>query len=78
VRWADAVAFILYGQEGSLTAPPAEKGTHHFVLSKDEAVIQHRQGWFTCLSAFHCPVVESRWIQDRQNSVSLFRKMRHQ
>jgi len=67
-----AAAFILYGQEGSVAPPPGEKERHHFVLGDNDAVI-HRQGpWFACLSAFHCPVVENRWIQDRQNFVSLF------
>ena len=32
-----------------------------------------REGpWFICLSGYTAPVPQSRWIQDRQNLVSLY------
>ena len=68
----DAAAFILYGQEGPLAPARGEQAVHRYVLGQNEAVVQQRGPWFACLSAFHCPVEENRWIQDRQNLVSLF------
>ncbi|NOX55899.1 MAG: hypothetical protein GXP27_15940 [Planctomycetes bacterium] len=70
---ADTCAtFILYGQEGPCASPPGADGKFHFVLGENDAVVHRAGPWFVCLSAFHSPVLRSRWIQDRQNFVSLF------
>lgn len=70
---ADLLAsFLLYGEEGPAAETPGEKGFHHFVLGQNDAVV-HREGpWFACFSGYACPVPENRWIQDRQNFLSLF------
>ena len=43
-----------------------------FVLGDNDAMTRRVKPWFTCLSAYHAPVPTTRWIQDRQNLVSLF------
>jgi hypothetical protein len=67
-----AASFVLYGQEGPVEPPPAEKAEHRFVLGDNDALIQRTGPWFVSLSAYTCPVPQNRWIQDRQNFVSLF------
>lgn len=69
----DGMASILYyGEEGTWLPTPGEKASHHFVLGDNDAVI-HREGpWFVSLSSYHTAVPASRWIQDRQNFISLF------
>jgi hypothetical protein len=69
-----AASFVLYGQEGPTedTAPDARRV---FVLKEKNAerAMTIRQGpWFVCLSAFTTPLSQSRWIQDRQNFLSIF------
>lgn len=64
--------FIAYGAEGS-TAPTASQETDRtLVLSDEKAVIRRKAPWFVCLSAYCCPIPTSRWIQDRQNLVSVY------
>ena len=67
-----AAAFLLYGMEGPAVTAPGEAKREHFVLGKNDALVDRRDPWFTVLSAYHAPVPQSRWIQDRQNLVSLF------
>ncbi len=67
----DAASLILYGQEGPVDWKP-EEADSRFVLGNGDAVAHRRTPWFVCLSAFHQPVTENRWGQDRQNLVSLF------
>ncbi len=65
-------SLIQYGDEGSATPPPEKGAKYEFVLGDNDAMTQRQGPWFVCLSAYHCPVPASRWIQDRQNFVSLF------
>lgn len=67
-----AASLLLYGQEGPVEPPPAEKAEHRFVLEDNRALIQRTGPWFVALSAYVCPVPQNRWIQDRQNFVSLY------
>ncbi len=71
---ADLIAsLLLYGEEGSVAE--ASAGQKAFVLSEggvDLAATQRRGPWFVCLSAYVTPVSKSRWIQDRQNFVSVY------
>jgi hypothetical protein len=65
-------SLILYGEEGPIADSPAEDS---FVLREagtDRAAVIRQGPWFLCLSAYTTPIVESRWIQDRQNLVSIF------
>jgi hypothetical protein len=73
---ADFIAsLLLYGQEGPMAEVPPPESDQRFVLTeggKDSAVILQSGPWFICLSAYTAPVPRSRWIQDRQNLVSIF------
>lgn len=73
---ADLIASLLvYGQEGHMAPAPAAKADETFVLTEggvDKAATFRRGPWFWCLSAYTAPVPTSRWIQDRQNFVSVF------
>lgn len=72
---ADLIAsLVLFGQEGPL-AEAAPAGDETFVLREggaDRAATVRRGPWFLCLSAYTTPVVKSRWIQDRQNLLSVY------
>ena len=67
-----AASLILYGAEG----PMAESGAEDTFLLRegdaDRAAVIRQGPWFLCLSAYTAPVVKSRWIQDRQNFVSIY------
>lgn len=65
---------IWFGEEGppaDVTADAGQSGV--WFMGHDAAI--HREGpWFICVSAFTAPISTSRWIQDRQNFVSVFHK----
>ena len=67
-----AASYLLYGEEGTAAPPPADREKGRFVLGKSDALVERSRPWFVALSAYHAPVPNSRWIQDRQNLVSLF------
>lgn len=73
---ADLIAsLLLYGEEGAIVETPSLESGYRFVLTEggeDRGVILQKYSWFACLSAFTAPIPESRWIQDRQNIVSIF------
>ena len=56
---------------GQLAATPGEQN-HRFVLGRDDALVLRQKPWFICLSAYHTPIFDDRWIEDRQNFVSIF------
>ncbi|MDH7569899.1 MAG: hypothetical protein QHJ73_09970 [Armatimonadota bacterium] len=68
----DLASFVLYGEEGPSVATAAEERDRSFLLEGGQALIRRKAPWYVCLSAYHCPVPENRWIQDRQNLVSVF------
>jgi hypothetical protein len=66
-----AASFILYGEEGEL-APEPKSGDVY--VSGDKQVMTRRQGpWFACLTSYTAELDPRRWIQDRQNFLSLYR-----
>jgi hypothetical protein len=70
-----AASIILYGEEGPLEelAPPGFSSK--FVMTEgghDRAATARSGPWFVCLSAYTAPIPKSRWIQDRQNMVSVY------
>ena len=73
---ADLIAsLLLYGDEGPIAETAPGESDRKFVLAevgKDRAAIVRSGPWFVCLSAFVAPIPQSRWIQDRQNLVSIF------
>jgi hypothetical protein len=67
-----AASFFLYGQEGPVGNTPTGLAEHHFTLGNNDAAIERRKQWFLCMSAYHAPVPQIRWILDRQNFFSLY------
>lgn len=73
---ADLIAsLLLYGEEGPIEETPPGQARQVFVLTEggtDRAATVRRGPWFVCFSAYTTPIVNSRWIQDRQNFVSIY------
>ncbi|HEX8520612.1 MAG TPA: hypothetical protein VF669_00065 [Tepidisphaeraceae bacterium] len=64
-----AASFVLYAQDG----PARETARSDIHVTLDHNAMTKESGpWFACMSAYHSNVSQSRWIQDRQNLVSLF------
>ncbi|HOB74048.1 MAG TPA: hypothetical protein PKG54_05925 [Phycisphaerae bacterium] len=72
----DALAlFVLHGQEGPMAQPATRGSEELFVLTEggvDCAATLRKAPWFVCLSAYTAPIAQNRWIQDRQNLVSIW------
>ncbi len=68
----DAASILLYGQEGDAIPTTASYTDRLDVTPDGKALVRRKGPWFICLSAYHCPISENRWIQDRQNLVSIF------
>jgi hypothetical protein len=75
-RWgveADtAASFLLYGATGPAAPMAADRDELTTVVGQNQALVWRRKPWFICLSAFVCEQATNRWIQDRQNFVSIF------
>ncbi len=70
---ADTIAsLLLYGEEGPVAAPPGLGHDSTFITQDGRASVVRQGPWCACLSAYTGPISSSRWIQDRQNLVSLF------
>ncbi len=68
-------SLLLYGEEGPVQEIEAGKDAPPFVLTEggvDLAATQKVGPWFICMSAYVTPISKSRWIQDRQNFVSVY------
>jgi hypothetical protein len=72
-------SFLLFGEEGStesvdsVAKPQAgDRGAQRYVTSDGLACTVRRGPWFVVMSAYHGEPGKTRWIQDRQNFVSLF------
>ena len=72
----DLIASLLvYGEEGPVEQTPPGEAKQVFMLTEggtDRAATLRHGPWFICLSAYTTPIVKSRWIQDRQNFVSVY------
>ncbi|HLJ15795.1 MAG TPA: hypothetical protein VKV15_14950 [Bryobacteraceae bacterium] len=66
----DAASLLLWGQEGE--AVDCAQGDSDYTLPSGEATVRRRGPWFLVASAFTAPVIQRRWIQDRQNFVSVY------
>ncbi len=66
-----AAHLLLYGGEGPIEKIAAVRDRHTYRMG-DQALIVRRRPWFLSLSAFVCEPPDNRWIQDRQNFVSVF------
>jgi hypothetical protein len=66
----DAAALLLWGEEGEAVDLPG--GDFNYTLPSGEARVLRRAPWFVVISAFTAPLIQRRWVQDRQNFVSVF------
>lgn len=66
----EAASLLIWGEEGD--AIDVASGDHDYTLPSGNARVLRRGPWFVALSAFTAPVAQRRWIQDRQNFVSVF------
>jgi hypothetical protein len=66
-----AAHLLLYGGEGPIEKIAAARDRDTYSMG-DQALIVRRRPWFLSLSAFVCEPPDNRWIQDRQNFVSVF------
>lgn len=70
---ADTLAsLLLYGEEGPASPSPGTGDDATFVTGDGKAAVLRQEPWCACLSAYAAPISRSRWIQDRQNLLSLF------
>ncbi len=70
---ADAAAsFLLWGREGEGAATDLTTADFDYRLPSGDAAIRRRGPWFLVLCAMSAPVPSPRWIQDRQNLVSIY------
>jgi len=67
-----AASIINYGEDGPITPPPTAQDHGRYVMGKNDAMTAREGPWFACLSGYFCEQGKTRWIQDRQNFVSLF------
>jgi len=67
-----AAQMLLYGKTGPATPTPADRDDDVWTPGDDRIVVLRRKPWFIVASAYTAPVPTSRWIQDRQNFVSVF------
>jgi len=67
-----AASLLLWGEEGEEGGGGAPEGDFDFVLGDGEAVVRRRGPWYLVVSAITAPVPASRWIQDRQNFISVY------
>ncbi len=70
---ADAAALLLlYGMEGPGLARDPLDSNFDFVLGKGDAAVRRAGEWFLVASTLTAPQSTSRWIQDRQNFLSIY------
>jgi hypothetical protein len=70
---ADVAATLLrFGEEGTSAGNNDTTHDFDFRLPSGDAAVRRRGPWFIVVSAFTAPLAERRWIQDRQNFVSIY------
>ncbi|MDD4870054.1 MAG: hypothetical protein PHR77_05790 [Kiritimatiellae bacterium] len=67
-----AASHLLYGQPGPAAQLAADSADQFTIVGNNEALVLRHKPWFICISAFTCEQPTSRWLQDRQNFVSIF------
>jgi hypothetical protein len=68
----DAASLLLWGEEGEGAGRDVTAADFDYVLGSGDAAVRRRGPWFLVVSAFTAPISTSRWIQDRQNLVSVY------
>lgn len=68
-------SLIMYGEEGETEDFSVSEQQPLYTLTEqgvDKAGILRDGQWFICLSAYTAPLIQNRWIQDRQNFASIY------
>lgn len=68
----NAAALLQWGQEGAGAAGNDTAHDFDFRLSQNAAAVRRRGPWFFVVSAMTAPLAPRRWIQDRQNFISIY------
>ncbi len=69
----DIACFLLYGQDGPIADIYSQNaGAKTFTTTDGKAAVTRQGAWTIALSAYCCPVYANRWIQDRQNFISVY------
>ena len=61
---------MLWGEDGD--GVDVTSGDFDYTLPSGEARVLRHGPWFVVISAFTAPLIQKRWVQDRQNFVSVF------
>jgi hypothetical protein len=67
----EAASLLLWGEEGE-GAPETAGGDFDYTLPSGDAAVRRRGPWFLVVSGLTASQSDSRWIQDRQNFVSVY------
>lgn len=67
-----AAMYLVYGGSGEVMPAPGFTRPHQYVTGDRKALVRREGPWFICMSGYTARVPNSRWIQDRQNMVSLY------
>jgi len=65
-------AFLLYGKTGEGIPTMAGRDEHTWTSRDGKIVVLRKKPWFVVASGYTAEVPQNRWIQDRQNFVSVF------
>ena len=68
----EAASHLIHGERGPITPIAADSDERLNVIGNGDAMVLRHKPWFICLSAFTCGQSDARWIQDRQNFVSVY------
>lgn len=68
----NAAALLRWGEEGEGSTSNDTDRDFDFQLSQGDAAVRRRGPWFIVVSAFTAPLEPRRWIQDRQNLISIY------
>jgi hypothetical protein len=68
----EAAALLMWGDEGENSTSSEPDRDFDFRLRHGDAAVRRRGPWFLVVSAFTAPPSTPRWIQDRQNLVSIY------
>lgn len=68
----EAASMLLYGQTGKAIPTAAGRDRHTWTSSDGKIVVLRSRPWFVVASAYTAEVPQNRWIQDRQNFLSIF------
>jgi hypothetical protein len=67
-----AALFLLYGKTGKAVPTAAGRERATWTSRDGKIAVLRRKPWFVVASAYTAKVPQNRWIQDRQNFVSIF------